>query len=252
MLSLRGVRKWRGGRAGRWALDGIDLEARAGEALVLLGANGAGKTTLLHVCAGVLTPDEGEVVLHSRSHGADLSPHRPAARRTIGFVPQAMAIYPRLTAFENLVFFGQVLGVPRAAMPARVEEGLALAGLSARAHELAISLSGGMQRRLSFACGVLHAPELLLLDEPTSGVDAESREQLYEAIELLKSRGTTIVCSTHMADEAARLADRVVVMARGRVTEARTRDELIAARSNNPEHAVHAAMNALLTRKGGD
>jgi ABC-2 type transport system ATP-binding protein len=221
-LALSGVRKQRGGRA---ALDGVDIEARAGEALVLLGPNGAGKTTLLQVCAGVLSPDSGTARV--RASGELRAPDDPIARRALGFVPQAIAVYPRLTARENLVFFARVLGVPRALLEERVVAALRIAGLTSRAGERVGALSGGMQRRLSFACAIVHAPRLLLLDEPTTGVDAESRALIYEGIDRLKQQGAAIVCSTHVPDEAARLADRVVVMARGRVTSARTREELL-------------------------
>lgn len=221
-LALSGVHKRRGGRS---ALDGADLEAYAGEALVLLGPNGAGKTTLLQVCAGVLVPDAGTVRVQVA--GSSRAPHDADARRAIGFVPQAIAIYPRLTALENLRFFGELFGLRGALLGERAAEALRIADLTPRAHERASSLSGGMQRRLSFACAIVHAPRLLLLDEPTTGVDAESRALIYEGIERLKQQGAAIVCSTHVPDEAARLADRVVVMARGRVTSARTREELL-------------------------
>jgi ABC-2 type transport system ATP-binding protein len=239
LLTLSSVQKQRGGRA---ALDGVDLEARPGEALVLLGPNGAGKTTLLHVCAGVLVPDAGSVRL--QVGGQERSPQDPEARREIGFVPQALAIYPKLTVRENLAFFARVLGLPRRLLDERVAAALRIADLRDRAGERASALSGGMQRRLSFACAVVHAPKLLLLDEPTVGVDAESRALIYEGIEQLKREGAAIVCSTHVPDEAVRLADRVVVMARGRVTSARARSELL---EGALEHvSLHDAFGALI------
>jgi ABC-2 type transport system ATP-binding protein len=238
-LALSGVYKQRGGRP---ALDGADLEAYAGEALVLLGPNGAGKTTLLQVCAGVLSPDAGTARV--RSSGELRAPHDPVARRAIGFVPQALAVYPRLTTRENLAFFARVLGVPRGLLDERVAGALRIADLTARADERVSALSGGMQRRLSFACAIVHAPRLLLLDEPTTGVDAESRALIYEGIEQLKQQGAAIVCSTHVPDEAARLADRVVVMARGRVTSARTRDELL--RGSLEQVSLHEALQEMI------
>ena len=238
-LALSGVHKRRGGRP---ALDGADLEAYAGEALVLLGPNGAGKTTLLQVCAGVLVPDTGTVCVQVA--GSSRAPHEADARRAIGFVPQATAVYPRLTVLENLRFFGELFGLRGALLEERSNEALRIADLTPRAHDRAGSLSGGTQRRLSFACAIVHAPRLLLLDEPTTGVDAESRALIYEGIEQLKQQGTAIVCSTHVPDEAVRLADRVVVMARGRVTSARTREDLL---HGSLDHvSLHDAMNALI------
>jgi ABC-2 type transport system ATP-binding protein len=239
LLALCGVHKQRGGRA---ALDGVDLEARPGEALVLLGPNGAGKTTLLHVCAGVLVPDAGTVRLLVA--GQQRSPQDPEVRRALGFVPQAIAIYPKLTVRENLVFFARVLGLSRGLLEERVAAALRIADLHDRADDRSSALSGGMQRRLSFACAIVHAPKLLLLDEPTVGVDAESRALIYEGIEQLKREGAAIVCSTHVPDEAARLADRVVVMARGRVTSARTRGELLEGTLENT--SLHEALDALI------
>jgi ABC-2 type transport system ATP-binding protein len=196
---------------GRPALHPCDLQVAAGEALFVLGPNGAGKSTLLGLCAGVIAPDAGEVYL------ASLPARRPAARAGLGFVPQALAIYPRLTVSENLAFFARVLGVARAELPARVEHGLAVAGLAARGGALAGALSLGMQRRLHFACAVLHRPRVLLLDEPTVGVDPQSRALLHAAIEAQRRSGAAIVCATHLFDEAEQLADRVLVMREARV-----------------------------------
>ncbi len=196
---------------GKVALEHVDLELGAGESLLLLGPNGAGKTTLLHLCAGLLVPDAGEVYLGG-------TPARlERARAAIGLVPQALAVYPRLTVRENLAFFARVLGVRRAELRERVDHGLWLCDLAARADDLAGKLSTGMQRRLNFACAVLHRPRVLLLDEPTVGVDARSREHLYAAIEAERRAGVTLVCSTHSLDEAERLADRVLVLHHGRV-----------------------------------
>jgi ABC-2 type transport system ATP-binding protein len=160
-------------------------------------------------------------------------------------VPQAIAIYPKLTVRENLVFFARVLGLPRALIDERVTAALRVADLRGRADERASALSGGMQRRLSFACAIVHAPKLLLLDEPTVGVDAESRALVYEGIEQLKREGAAIVCSTHVPHEAARLADRVIVMARGRVTSARTRAALLEGSLDNV--SLHDALDALIS-----
>jgi ABC-2 type transport system ATP-binding protein len=220
----RGLRVRRGGLGAHktWALDGVDIEVRAGESVALFGPNGAGKSTLLQVCAGVIAPDAGTIELAGYGR-----PSEPSARRAIGYVPQALAVYPRLTVRENLAFFARVLGVPRASREERVAYGLGVAQLEARAGSLAGTLSGGMQRRLSFACGVVHAPALLLLDEPTSGVDAASRAHLYAAIDAQRRQGTAIVCATHHEDEAARVCERVLALAAGR--ELRAHDHVASA-----------------------
>ncbi len=203
------------------ALDGLTLAIRRGEALGLLGPNGAGKTTLMHALAGVIVCDEGVVLID----GAD--PSRPRTRRTIGLAPQVVALYPQLTAEENLRFFGRIYGVGGGELEARVRWGLALSDLEARAHERVGHFSGGMQRRLNLACAVMHQPALLLLDEPTAGVDPQSRNRLFEEIETLKTGGLTVVCSTHLTEEAARSCDRVAIVDRGRVLAIGTTGELL-------------------------
>jgi ABC-2 type transport system ATP-binding protein len=205
------------------ALDGLSLEIARGEALCLLGPNGAGKTTLLHALAGLLRPDAGTVRI-----GAIGDPTDPHVRRSIGLVPQSLALYAQLSAAENLRFFGRLSRVPARDLEARVRFGLELAGLSSRADQRAGTLSGGMQRRLNLACALLHGPDLLLLDEPTTGVDAQSRSHLFATVERLKAQGLTVVCSTHSMDEAERLCDRVAVIEAGRVRALGTHAGLLA------------------------
>jgi ABC-2 type transport system ATP-binding protein len=238
----RGLRVQRGGfgAAKTWALDGVDFEVRAGESVALFGPNGAGKSTLLQVCAGIITPDAGEIEIVGYG-----KPSEPSARRAIGLVPQALAIYPRLTVRENLAFFARVLGVPRALRQERVAYGLFVAQLEARRDSLAGALSGGMQRRLSFACGIVHAPKLLLLDEPTTGVDAASRAHLHEAIEAQRRDGTAIVCATHHEDEAARLCERVVALAVGRALRAQDGASAVDARADAAQRGSRAAEGTL-------
>ena len=205
------------------ALDGLSLEIARGEALCLLGPNGAGKTTLLHALAGLLHPDAGTVRV-----GALGDPSDAHVRRAIGLVPQSLALYTQLSAAENLRFFGRLSRVPARELEARVQFGLETAGLTSRAGQRAGTLSGGMQRRLNLACAVMHAPELLLLDEPTTGVDAQSRSHLFATVERLKAEGLTVVCSTHSMDEAERLSDRIAVIEAGRVRALGPRAELLA------------------------
>ena len=194
------------------ALTGLSLEARAGEALGLLGPNGAGKTTFMHMMAGVTRPDAGHIQV-----GQMGPPTRRRVRRLLGIAPQAVALYPRLTAAENLRFFGQLYGVPRAELKDRVEQGLALAHLQSRRDHRAGTFSGGMQRRLNLACAVIHQPQVLLLDEPTAGVDPQSRTHIFVSIANLRNQGLTIICSTHLLEEAQRLCDRVAIVDGGRV-----------------------------------
>jgi ABC-2 type transport system ATP-binding protein len=208
-VSVRGLEK----RYGRVvALAGIDLDIAAGETLALLGPNGAGKTTLMQLLAGVSKPDAGSVTI-----GALGNPRRAVVRRVLGFAPQALAIYPQLTARENLSFFARLYGVTRDLLEARVQLGLELADLLSRADQRAATFSGGMQRRLNLACAVVHRPRLLLLDEPTVGVDPHSRNHLLEAIAGLSHSGLTLVYSTHLMDEAERLCDRVAIVDHGRL-----------------------------------
>jgi ABC-2 type transport system ATP-binding protein len=194
------------------AVADIELDVAAGETLALLGPNGAGKTTLLQLMAGVMQPDSGSVTLAGLGH-----PSQAAVRRAIGFAPQELAVYPQLSARENLRFFARLYGVTRAELDARVQVGLELADLVGRADQRAGTFSGGMQRRLNLACAIVHRPQLLLLDEPTVGVDPHSRNHLLESVAALRGSGVALIYSTHLMDEADRLCDRVAVMDRGRL-----------------------------------
>lgn len=194
------------------ALANVSLGVALGETLALLGPNGAGKTTLMQLLAGVSRPDEGRVSLVGLGE-----PTQPSVRRALGFAPQALAVYPQLTARENLVFFARLHGVARADLAERVRFGLELSDLASRADHRAGTFSGGMQRRLNLACAVVHKPRLLLLDEPTVGVDPHSRNHLLESVAALRGIGMAMVYSTHLMDEADRLCDRVAIMDRGKL-----------------------------------
>ena len=196
-------------------LEGFCLAVRAGEAFGLLGPNGAGKSTVVQLMAGILRPDAGTIALHHGGLARD--PSTPATRLSVGLVPQELAIYPNLSPRENLEFFGSLYGLRGAELARRVQWGLALADLGARADARAGTFSGGMQRRLNIACAVLHEPRLLLLDEPTVGVDPQSRNHIFETIEALKQEGLTIVHSTHLIDEAELLCDRIAILDRGKL-----------------------------------
>jgi ABC-2 type transport system ATP-binding protein len=194
------------------AVDGVDFQVRAGEVVALLGPNGAGKTTLMHLLAGLLRPEQGEVRVDGKA-----DPTRPAVRARIGFAPQATAVYDDLTAEENLTFFGRLQGLAGARLRERVEHGLRFAGLVDRRRERASTFSGGMRRRLHVASAMVHEPSVLLLDEPTVGVDAASRGHLLDGVSALRDAGSAVVYASHHLDEVQRICDRAVVLSAGRV-----------------------------------
>ena len=195
------------------ALDRFDLAVRKGETFGLLGPNGSGKTTFIRIAAGLLRPTSGriEVLGHGLPEG------RAAVIPRIGYMPQAHGLYEDLTARENLGFFARIFGERSGARrKARIDEALALVGLADRAGSLTRTLSGGMRQRLSLACALVHDPELLLLDEPTVGVDPELRRSFWEHFGALNRKGVTIVVSSHVMDEADR-CDRLALIRQGRV-----------------------------------
>lgn len=224
MLTLRGIVK----RYGRLtAVDGLSLELRRGEVFGLLGPNGAGKTTTLSIAVGLIEPDAGEAVLIG-ADGAEIGrPSHARVRARIGVCPQGDALYENLTARENLVFFATVQGVAKAVRGTRAAELLAMIGLTDRADHTVGGYSGGMRRRLNLAAALVHKPELVLLDEPTAGVDPHSRSAIYGIVDALRAEGTTVVYTTHSMDEAQRLCDRVAIMDHGRVLAMDTVDALI-------------------------
>jgi ABC-2 type transport system ATP-binding protein len=207
----------------RVAVDALSFEIGRGETLGLLGPNGAGKSTTIRMLVGALAPDAGRVVID----GA-WDPRRPEVRRKLGLAPQELALYPELSAAENLAFFGRLHGLRGAHLRARVDAALAAAGLEERRHERAGCFSGGMQRRLNLAAALVHDPPVLLLDEPTAGVDAHSRVHLFETLARLRGEGRTVLYTTHDLEEARRLCDRVAIVDHGRLLALGTIDELVA------------------------
>jgi ABC-2 type transport system ATP-binding protein len=206
------------------ALDGVSFAVAAGEIVGLLGPNGAGKSTTLGVLATLLRFDAGRVAVagHALPSGA------AEARRALGLVPQQVAVYPTLSARENLLFFARMAGLRSRAARESAAEALALVGLGARADEPVERLSGGMRRRLNLACGVLHRPAVVLLDEPVVGVDPQSRERIFDAVGRLAQSGAAILYSTHQMEEAERLCARVVLLDAGRVVATGTPAALVA------------------------
>ena len=207
------------------ALAGARFEVHPREWVALLGPNGAGKTTLIRAVAGRVALDGGQIRLHGQILGPTVEAER--ARFRLGVVPQEIALYGRLTAIENLQFFGRLHGLSRSALRERVEWALGWTGLSERAREPVLRFSGGMRRRLNLACGVLHRPEVLLLDEPTVGVDPQSRERIWEMLALLRREGASLLMATHQLDEAQQTAERIVIMDRGSTVATGTFDALL-------------------------
>jgi ABC-2 type transport system ATP-binding protein len=221
-LALRGLGKDYGART---AVGAIDLEAVRGECLGLLGPNGAGKTTTISMACGVVTPTRGTVAIG----GIELAREPFAAKAKLGLVPQELAIYEDLSGLQNLRYFGALYGLSAAALAERIAWALGVVGLRDRAKDLAKHYSGGMKRRLNLAAGLLHRPELLILDEPTVGVDPQSRNHIFETVRRLKQEGMTVVYTTHYMEEVEALCDRVAIIDAGAIVATGTVAELIAA-----------------------
>jgi lipooligosaccharide transport system ATP-binding protein len=220
ILAARGIRKSYGGRE---VVAGIDLELSRGECYGLLGPNGAGKTTTLRMLLGLTVPDAGEITLLDH-------PVPKAAREgriRVGVVPQIDNLDPDFTVRENLVVYGRYFGIDEKAMEERLPRLLEFAALEARAGSRIQELSGGMKRRLVLARALVNDPELLFLDEPTTGLDPQSRRALWDTIATLRSRGKTVVLTTHYMDEAERLCDRVAIVDHGKRIALGTPNELI-------------------------
>jgi ABC-2 type transport system ATP-binding protein len=210
MLEARSLKKSYGKIV---AVDGVSLHAGAGETIGLLGPNGAGKTTTVSIIAGLMSPDSGEVLIDGRPVTSDTDP----VKLKIGLVPQDMALYDKLSARDNLTFFAALYSISGAKAKQAIGEALTLVGLSDRAQDKVETFSGGMKRRLNLAAALLHDPQILLLDEPTVGVDPQSRNAIFENLETLKKRGKTLVYTTHYMEEAERLCDRIVIIDHGKV-----------------------------------
>ncbi len=207
----------------RQAVRDATFSVKRGEVLGLLGANGAGKTTILSCISGLFPNWTGSILLDSR-------PFLPAvdanARSCLGIVPQELAIYENLTARENLELFAKLFGVPKSSRADRIQTMLEFAGLEARGNDRVKTFSGGMKRRLNLAIGLVHSPSLLLLDEPTVGVDPQSRNHLFDAILRLKESGLSMIYTTHYMEEAERLCDRIAIVDEGSIKAMGTSLEL--------------------------
>lgn len=205
------------------ALDGVSLEIRAGEFFGLLGPNGAGKSTLMSLVAGLRQPDAGTLSLDGRP----LAARAPETVAAIGLVPQSLALYEDLSADENLQVFGRLHGLEGAALARRIGECLEAVQLVDRRRDKVKNYSGGMQRRLNLAASLLHRPKLLLCDEPTVGVDPQSRNAIFDLLQQLNREGLTVIYSTHYMEEATRLCTRIGIIDHGRILALGSLDELL-------------------------
>jgi len=219
MLDVRCLRKAYGART---AVADVSLQVRAGEVLGLLGPNGAGKSTTVGMISGLTVPDAGSVTVG----GATLAADAFAFKRRIGLVPQDLALFEDLPAFANIELFGALYDLPKAMLKQRALAVLEMVGLADRAKDKPATFSGGMKRRLNIACALVHDPDVLLLDEPTAGVDPQSRNAIFDNLEALKRAGKALVYTTHYMEEAERLADRIVIIDHGRVVASGTQAEL--------------------------
>jgi len=204
------------------ALDRVNLSIRKGEFYSLLGPNGAGKSTLVNILGTVLKADGGEVMINGHDLGSE--PH--LCKRFIGVVPQEIALYDDLSAWENLLFWGGLYRLGKKELRQRAKELLALTGLEERGHEKVSTYSGGMKRRINIACALLHAPEIIFMDEPTPGIDPQSRNLIHEFIMQLHREGKTILYTTHYMEEAEKLSERIGIIDHGKIIAEGSLDDL--------------------------
>jgi ABC-2 type transport system ATP-binding protein len=206
------------------AVNDLSFRVAAGETFGLLGPNGAGKTTAISMICGLLDPDSGTITVN----GTAIKPGSTAGREFIGYVPQEIALYLDLTGLDNLRYFARLYGLKGATAASRIAEVLDIVGLADRADDLVDKYSGGMQRRLNIAAGMLHRPKLLILDEPTVGIDPQSRNAILDAVDRLGAEGMSVLYTTHYMEEAERLCDRIGIVDRGQLLACGTRRELVA------------------------
>jgi ABC-2 type transport system ATP-binding protein len=205
------------------AVDGISLQVARGEVFGLLGPNGAGKTTTISMLTGLFPPSEGTITVD----GIDLARHPNTVKAKLGLVPQEMALYMPLSARQNLMFFGRIYGLRGKELRQRVDEVLEMIGLTDRADDAVEKYSGGMKRRVNIGAGLLHKPEILFLDEPTVGVDPQSRNAIFESVESLNRLGMSVIYTTHYMEEAQRLCHRVAIVDEGKLIALDTPTALI-------------------------
>jgi ABC-2 type transport system ATP-binding protein len=210
MLIARGLCKSYGNLV---AVHDVSISVAAGEIVGLLGPNGAGKSTTAAMLCGITTPDAGVITVD----GVPLGAHNHAAKLLVGLVPQDLALIEDLPAVDNIMLFGSLYGMKGALLRSRAREALELVGLADRARSRPATFSGGMKRRLNIACALVHDPKVLVLDEPTVGIDPQSRNHIFENLETLRSRGKALLYTTHYMEEVERLCDRIIIIDHGRV-----------------------------------
>ena len=219
MINLKNISKNYGENK---ALQNVSLKIEKGELFGLLGPNGAGKTTMINIINTFLPFDEGEIFINDLS----LRDNKEKIKQKIGIIPQEIALYDELTAFENLKFWGEIYSISKPELKKRCEEILKMVGLYDRRNDPLKKYSGGMKRRINIAAGLLHNPEIILMDEPTVGVDPQSRNFIFEMIEQLNSIGKTIIFTTHYMEEAERLCKRIAIIDHGKIIALGTKEEL--------------------------
>jgi len=233
------------------AVKGVSLGLHAGECLGLLGPNGAGKSTLIRGIVGRVRPDAGSIRIFGAKAGST------EARQMLGWVPQELAIYPRLTCRENLLAFGKYQGLSGKALADQAAWCLEWAALTDRANDPAGNLSGGMRRRLNMAAGIIQRPRVVLMDEPTVGVDPQSRNRIFEMIEALRAQGTSMLYTTHYMEEAERLCNRIAIIDHGSIIAQGTHAELVRGAFGSSSQVVARfagaaeAISAWVTERGG-
>lgn len=195
------------------ALDYVDLHIEEGEILGLLGPNGAGKTTLIHGIIGLIPIDSGEIHIF----GKDLNNHQQEIKRDVGLVTQEITIFEDLTTWDNLAFFGGIYGLKGKVLEHNIKEALEIVGLTKQRKKLPANFSGGMKRRLNIACALVHKPKFIIMDEPTVGIDPQSRNHILETIRKLNDNGTTILYTTHYIEEVQAISSRVVILDKGHI-----------------------------------
>ena len=205
------------------AVDHVSFEVQQGQVFGFLGPNGAGKTTTINMICNLLKPDSGSITLD----GEDLTSGRAALRKKLGVVPQEIALYEELNAIENLNFWGSLYDLSASVLKRRVPELLELAGLLDRGKDRVKTYSGGMKRRLNMMAGLLHKPKLLLLDEPTVGIDPQARHHILNTVRQIAKEGTTILYTTHYLDEAEDLCDRLAIIDHGRILTIGTQEQIV-------------------------
>lgn len=224
IIEVQGLRKSFGSNV---AVSEVSFEIERGEIFGLLGPNGAGKSTTIGMMVGAVAPEAGTV----RILGED--PAKPGSRMLVGLAPQSLAIYEDLTAEENVRFFGSLYGLDSKKLKDRTDWALNLAGLTDRKGDAVRTFSGGMKRRLNIVCALVHEPQVVFLDEPTVGVDPQSRNYIFDSVEKLVAEGTTVVYTTHYMEEAQRLCNRIAIMDHGKILALGTLDELISKYGGN-------------------